>query len=789
MKRAHRGFAAAPGSGFGFGSSASAGSLSYLAEPPSLAAISDPNVVVSLKNISKKDSTTKAKGLEDLIHYAQSHPFEQDGGVEEALLDVWTRLYGRISIDNSRRVRELSHTLQSELLRSARKRMQRHVPQIVGPWLAGLYDRDRVVARAATDGISSFLTTPEKLTAFWVKCQSQILDFACEAIRETQDTLSDERSTTSEDAEAKFHRVVASSLSLVMGLLQRVDNQRLQDGIGKYDEYFDQETVWKTITFKDSTVRKTVCQLLFTCLDRKLPYATSTTARQAFVTGGLKSSQAGSALEYVRALTKLTQQDASIWASAANDKKSPLARLQAFISKGSQGSSPKFWEALDQLLTLIPADILGLDTASGLLAAVKAGIANREEPRTNTSYSWKCFIDIAKRSMDQLPPEAKLALAQEHLFPLLEQFVFSTFETTSIPTGPNAMSILVQAHLTAIKTCSEVVQASAEEWDRLSTVLCTNISGSLPEVSKEYKSSQARIAEQGRRWFGLVGLIYPALLENGADSPDQTSGPSARIVSQCASLLESRHMKPFGAAQILEYALSTSQHLFMGDCGERLATFLQTAAGHGIDQVAASASAESLLSCLGILGTISGRDEVYQEAWRLWTKGCLQLSDEHIRNSMLVALLSQDHAAPLSKESKELQEVLFSQAITILNSESEAWDLLETALVRHAVSDQVCHRLGVQLVSRLSKSADNQPNTVLRMIEMLARSRPSTFSQGSLHTELVAQLLSSSEISDVSTSSKAAAILSILNTESQGQLPVVEIIQTNLEGASAQSLG
>lgn len=89
MKRAHRGFAAAPGSGFGFGSSASAGSLSYLAEPPSLAAISDPNVVVSLKNISKKDSTTKAKGLEDLIHYAQSHPFEQDGGVEEALLDVW----------------------------------------------------------------------------------------------------------------------------------------------------------------------------------------------------------------------------------------------------------------------------------------------------------------------------------------------------------------------------------------------------------------------------------------------------------------------------------------------------------------------------------------------------------------------------------------------------------------------------------------------------------------------------------------------------------------------------
>lgn len=92
MKRAQRGFPSAAGSGFGFTSSASAASLSYLAEPPSFAAISDPNVIVSLKNTLKKDSTTKAKGLEDLIHHAQTHPFDQDGGVEEALLNIWVGL-------------------------------------------------------------------------------------------------------------------------------------------------------------------------------------------------------------------------------------------------------------------------------------------------------------------------------------------------------------------------------------------------------------------------------------------------------------------------------------------------------------------------------------------------------------------------------------------------------------------------------------------------------------------------------------------------------------------------
>lgn len=82
-----------PRSGFaafgGFGAAGSGTSLSYLAEPPSFTAVSDPNVVVSLKNVLKKDSTTKAKALEDLLAHVQAHPFDKDGGVEEAILEVW----------------------------------------------------------------------------------------------------------------------------------------------------------------------------------------------------------------------------------------------------------------------------------------------------------------------------------------------------------------------------------------------------------------------------------------------------------------------------------------------------------------------------------------------------------------------------------------------------------------------------------------------------------------------------------------------------------------------------
>ncbi len=76
--------------GFGaFGTGFTGSTLSYLSEPPNLSSITDANVVVAFKNLLKKDSTTKAKGLEDLRSYVQAHPYEQDEGVEQPILEAW----------------------------------------------------------------------------------------------------------------------------------------------------------------------------------------------------------------------------------------------------------------------------------------------------------------------------------------------------------------------------------------------------------------------------------------------------------------------------------------------------------------------------------------------------------------------------------------------------------------------------------------------------------------------------------------------------------------------------
>ncbi|RNJ53294.1 hypothetical protein D7B24_002049 [Verticillium nonalfalfae] len=542
-------------SGFGGFSSTQTGSgLSYLTEPPDFSSISDANVGVAFKNLLKKDATTKTKALEELVAYVRAHPHEQHGGPEEAILEAWVQVYPRISIDNARRARELSHTLQFELMKSARKRMEKRVPKVVGTWLAGTTDKDRAVANAASQGLSSLLTNIDKVLAFWKKCQPQILTYAADAIRETKDTLSDERSTTADDAEAKYYRVVNSSLSLVLELLQKLEQADLDAEADSYDIFFSEDVVWKSATFADSAVRKVTCELLWVCLEKRHDSVASQVSRlkKIFVTEGLKSNQTGSAVEYVRVLTRLTQKFPEIW-SSSSDKKTPISRLQLFLEKGSQGSSVKFWGYLEQLLTVLPTEQLTHESVSDILRSLRVGIASRGEPRINAPSAWTCYVRAARHFLALLPsdgPQSQFLL--DHIFPLISHYLKPTTETTGWDVGGKAGTlVLVEAFGITIDRHLDGAQTeTADAWQRLSAELCSKISNSLPEVSKDYEKSQDAVAQEGDRWFSLVGQIHTKM--PAAHQKTQVlDRPSKDIVFRAIELLANRNLKPYGAASVL----------------------------------------------------------------------------------------------------------------------------------------------------------------------------------------------------------------------------------------------
>ena len=90
------------------------------------------------------------------------------------------------------------------------------MPKIVGPWLAGLYDNDKVVSRAAQESLKQVFNTEDKMKNIWTVYQKAILDYSKDVImKETINTLSDERTTSPDDASAKYTRVVGAALLVI----------------------------------------------------------------------------------------------------------------------------------------------------------------------------------------------------------------------------------------------------------------------------------------------------------------------------------------------------------------------------------------------------------------------------------------------------------------------------------------------------------------------------------------------------------------------------------------------
>jgi E3 ubiquitin-protein ligase listerin len=120
-------------------------------------------------------------------------------------------------VDNSRRVRQLAHSLQGQIVICSGKRIAKYLPTTVGAWLAGMHDNDKLVMRTAKDAFGKSFASDEKQRNVWRVYQGPILEYCSEIIfQENVRTICDERTTSPDDAEAKYARVIGSTISTVV---------------------------------------------------------------------------------------------------------------------------------------------------------------------------------------------------------------------------------------------------------------------------------------------------------------------------------------------------------------------------------------------------------------------------------------------------------------------------------------------------------------------------------------------------------------------------------------------
>ncbi|KAI1817479.1 hypothetical protein GGS20DRAFT_532322 [Poronia punctata] len=781
----------------GFTSTTSGANLSYLAEPPDVSTVSDAHVVVSLKNLQKKDATTKAKALEELLAYVQSHPYEQDGGTEEPILDAWVQLYPRVSMENSRRVRELSHNLQFALMKSARKRMEKRLPKVVGPWLAGTFDRDRAVSRAATEGLSSFLTTPEKVTLFWKRCQGQILNYADDATKETTDTLSDRRSTNADDADAKYLRVLGGSLALVLNLLQRLDAAEIEKCIDSYDQFFGNDKVWASLVANDSGVRRLSAQLLLVCIKKRPSQIEADLARisRALIAEGLKSDQAGSTTDYIDALVTLTEKYPTVWTSDYRGKKSPTSRLKIFLESGSQRGPPHYWTKLTQLLAVIPKGILpsDVDGAIEVLRSMRNGVTSRDEPRANSADAWSSYLGLARHFLQTLPSnEDRLRLSSECIFPLTRQYLFPSPDTSAWASGSQLQTLIRAYTSTTTLSYEDLVEATKAEWDQLRDELKTRIRNSLPETSKDHQKSQKTVAEEGDRWFSLAGKILDAHEKTRAGDrpiPDIPAQPSLSLLQESLKLLETRNWKPYGAALVLESAIKQAPLLFRSTSAtQEVVEHMNRSLVEGRGQFLSASSAPYILSGISLLGQIPEQRDNFTRIWKSGISVVMECLENVEAASALTKLISSTETGHLALQVPELQTELIRRCLMCaVGQPGSSWELFNNVFTFGALSDSASRRLTMELTGRIITPSGQPKEGVIRGLQIIGDKKPELLAEDDeIHMALRTKLLSLSEGSG--DDHGVAMLHALLENPSGASSKTSVLVQQNINNASSTSL-
>lgn len=775
--------ASAFGSAPAFGASSSP--LSYVSEPPDLSAISDPNVVVYFRNLSKKDSTTKAKALEDI----QTHVASLQQPVEEGILEAWIKMYPRTSIDNAKAVRQNAHLVHGHMALSAGKRMAKHMPKSVAAWLAGLYDSDRSVVEATQTSLRQVFNTPEKIQNIRKAYQHPILEYCKDAIdKESTTTLSDERTVSKDDAEAKYSRVISACIALLGSLLANLQPAELSKFQGDYESLLGDKKLWEFVSHDDASIRRALHRFLKTCL-AKQPTAIEAnleTISKSYLSVGLNSDQTSSIYDYVEALTLLTSAHPSVWTVRYKSKTSVDRRLRQFLKKGSQLGPRDFWIRLTQLFKVIPTDVLPSNAADAAewLSSLQAGIVRRDESKYNHEAAFDTYLEAVTLISHRLSESDRSKLLEEMVVPLITHYLRPSAETSQWSIPSNAATKLLPKALQIPNVTTSLI----DPWPQFAQQLIDDIKTSAPEQSKDYDKSQTAVVQHANRFASLqehvLSMDLPkALRETVAES-------SAAIIAEALSVLQNRNGKPYGAAGTIAALLQRNRQLISsGQTEQELENFVQ----ENVATLILSPSATYLVDILYSLA----ESAMFEKVWGAALKAVLQEADSPVKAKALEALLTSSRIPAsfhLATADTELQSYVKSSVRDAVEGSAE-WDSFNRMLQSQAkiLSSETTDDVLAYLTQSLS-IAQHAPFS-LQGLRQIVKSNPSLLReflgrpQGSalLQGLLRASESPSDEISQGATAINAS-IQTILAAGSDTKQSIYDLIHRGLREASQSSV-
>lgn len=527
----------------------------------------------------------------------------------------------------------------------------------------------------------------------------------------------------------------------------------------------------------------------------------STSAISAnILTSGLYANQVGSAIDFAKVLSTLSMELPDVWTIhyTGSGKKSALNRLCCFLKKGSQGGPPDFWTQISSLISSLPLSVLlstdhdehtnksDAEKRSHLqvLIAVHEGLSSKDEPRSNQSSAWKCYLDVLELVQASLGKSASYQLLyKDSVFPIVTQFIRPSPEFSRW-----AVSGIHQKDI-CLRACNIALlkdpHAFGKQWHDLSGKIVEDLKMSLPEQSKEYTKSQDSLSTETDRWYQLQGALLSGPASESLRLIVEQSIPSE--VESTVSTLKARNGKPYGAAAALKACLEWTTEIALGN--QAIKTTILQFVNDDIPSLVLSPSAEYLIQILGLL---VDEDNVSQAS----EKSMRNLADAPESPSKANALRTFISSQRLANNKPLFTTVLNSLSHALKNDDGASWILVMAAVVNPAAPETLTDGILAAMVDCLSISEESSAG--LHGLEMLAKHKQSVIKDSAASANgprLLSTLLVLSESSDIVVSRRAKELSFLVeramaDTGNSGRTtkPLLDMISNSIVTAAAESL-
>ncbi|CAG7925058.1 unnamed protein product [Penicillium olsonii] len=767
--------------------------LTYITAPPDLSRIDDQKLVIAFKNLLKKDDTTRTKALEELREHISTVEANK-GTLDDGFLNAWVGIYPRLSIDLSRRARQLAHSIQGTVASLAGKRIVPNLPKVIGAWIAGIYDNDKIVHRSALESFTKVFSTEQKRSNVWKIYQSSILDFVDDVIlHQSALTLSDERTVKRDDAEGKYARVAGAAIMLFNRVLGNSADEDLEKDFSKIETILASKFLWALCHHDDPYVRRSIYVLLRTAVSREPGWVDWPTLSSAVIGKSLSLQQIGSASELSESLLVLSISRPQVWTDDYSGKSSASKRLRQYIQKGSQGGASSFWSNLDQLLRTVPHEVLaGADKATAdrgitstsaiaLTEAFQEGLNSREEPRQNLNVGWKCYIQIATWLATLIPQEQKTEFIDQRISPLV---------VNHVRLDPNLTQWVLPAQSDEDSCVHYLCTLGSTGHEQELESLCRTLSEGLleavklssPEQSKDFRESQDSICAQAKRLMALESAVLSRIADSKEPRVTEIIETSiSSLLESCLEVLRTRNGKPYGAAAVVVECVSSIPTV--AQKSQDLKSFVQKDAPELLLSPSADRLISTILKCREWVGFSSSFENIVEQALALEP----EQSNIHVLQSLLSSLNFNE------VEHKEKLDSLVVRALDKACCGSHShWPIITAVLQNKSSHGELMDKIFLTLIDELS--TNDKVLNALHGISHIGKTAPSAvreFQSGLNGSKLAGKLIFLTESPEEEVASLAEALLKSLKEAVVGETTTksgIEILQHGFNHVDEESL-